>query len=152
MKKSYLLLAAIMTVAGMLGAKAQNRIIMGNGTNYEKTIQVSDNQKIRRLSDNMIAVSPSTATRIVSEAKETHTLQIQPQGDWMQIIICDGADYLEEFYMWDGDSYSNEVPEGVYDILVTNGFSSFYNIENLTVDGDITLNPNMEEARFGITF
>ena len=152
MKKSYLLLAVMLTVLGMQGAKAQSKITMNNGANCQRTIQVSEDRKLRKLSDNMISVSPANAKRVVSEAKETHTLQIQPEGDWMQIIVYDGANYLEEFYMWDGDFYSNVIPEGVYDILVTNGFNLFYNIENLTVDADITLNPNMEDAKFGVTF
>ena len=152
MKKFYQLLLMATLMLGATGLKAQNRCQIGDGKTFLSTIQTSDDQIVKKLSDNIVTVTSKVKnSSVMSEGKATYTLTIAPEGDWRQIIVNNDEGY-ESYQRRQDGPFEQEVSEGNYDIVVRGRAEDFAPIpiilvyDQFEVARDTIFNPSMSEA------
>ena len=145
---STLLLAAALLI-GSANVQAQKRVSLGEGKNAAATLLAPDNAKTKVINEHQTLVSFGDEQKNVRhEGRATHNFSINiAGGDWQEIHVASGDDYMRDVYIWEGGGYNEVVEEGYYDIFIV-GFSENGGMCYLTYDQV----PVFEDVDFDATF
>lgn len=149
MKKFFAMLMATLLI-GTIETKAQNRCQIGDGMTISATVQVSDDQVIKKVGDNSIAITSKVKNNpILTDGKTTYTLTIVPEGNWLQIFVNNDEGY--EFCQFsDMGPFEQEVSEGRYDIVIYGWTPEYFDAilayDQVEVTNNTIINPSISEA------
>ncbi len=157
MKNMYkMMLLAVGLLMETASLNAQNRYTFGDGETRSTTIVASDNIEVTQIDDNMIQCS--TMNKPMTDLREnaiTHTLTINTErGRFPRAIYVAGDNYYNRV----SNSFSEEVEEGYYDILVNGQYydendvkcSGFIIYDSVAVFDDITIDASFDECIYTI--
>lgn len=148
MKYIYKSILAVALLISAICANAQTKQTFGDNQTYQATIIASENMNVRQVSDNNFVLS-SKGERINNQksGKATHNFKINiSDGDWQEIHVASGDDYLTDIYIWEGSEYNEVVEEGYYDIFIVGYMENTICV--LTYDQF----PVFEDVEFNATF
>lgn len=158
MKNMYkMMLLAVGLLMGTANLNAQNRYSFGDGETRSTTIVASDNIEVTQIDDNMIQCS--TVNKLMTDIREnavTHTLTINMERNRAKpSIYIAGENYYNRVTAY---SFSEEVEEGFYDILVSGRYYDendmqcygFIAYDSVAVFDDVTINASYDECIYTI--
>ena len=143
------LLLAVAMLIGSANVQAQKRVSLGDGKNAAATLLVPDNANTKVINEHQAMVSfGSEPKNLRHEDRATHNFSINiADGDWQEIHVACGDDYLFDMMIWEGDGYNEVVEEGYYDIFII-GFNENGDMCALTYDQV----PVFDDVEFNATF
>lgn len=157
MKNMYkMMLLAVGLLVGTATLNAQNRYTFGDGETRSTTIVASENIEVTQIDDKMIQCS--TVNKPMTDIREnavTHTLTINTgRSKSINEIFVAG----ENYYNMVLNSFSQEVEEGYYDILIHGFFedengqdcTGFLTYDSVAVFQDVTINASYDECIYTI--
>jgi hypothetical protein len=149
MEKNYFFATVLLIIVALFNSSsvnAQKSCTLNTGNGSLKNYVVSEGYNVMQVDKNTVITYKDHKPHSF-EGKVTHLMTITPEGDWMMMVIGDGADFFEMVF---GSPYEGEVPEGYYDIAIKgsneNGDPCFLLYDQIHVISDTALTPSISEA------
>ena len=146
---------ALLLVLGTANLFAQKRVSMGDGKNAAATLLVPDNANTKVINEHQALVSFGAEPKNVRhEGRVTHNFRINiTDGDWQEIHVASGDDYLFDMMVWEGDGFDEMVEEGYYDIFIV-GYQEnavcILTYDEFPVFQDIEFNASFNDCTFSL--
>ena len=143
---------ALLLVLGTANLYAQKRVSLGDGKNAAATLLVPDNANTKVINEHQALVSFGAEPKNVRHAgRATHSFSINiADGDWQEIHVACGEDYLFNMMVWEGDGFNEVVEEGYYDILIVgndpNGEMCALTYDQVPVFEDVEFNATFNDC------
>ena len=119
-------------------------------------IESTGNMVFSRCDDHLIQGHVKKEKCIISTVpkEDWHMLNISPQGEWESITIQSDSGYYNQALIWDNpDGFSEEVPEGKYNVLISGWIDDlcFLSVYDFQIVEDYVFTPSpSEDAAYSI--